>query len=436
MGDTLAIRNGELLPADARLIKGPAVIDYSFVTGESEPMEKKSGDYLYAGGRQIGGAIEVETLKSVSQSYLTSLWDQEAFRKERGESLNTLTNRYSQRFTKIVLAVAIGAAVFWWFRDPSRALKSFTSVLIVACPCALALAAPFALGTAQRVLARRSVFLKNPHIIEALARVDAVVFDKTGTLTAAGAGPVLFHGSPLGADEERWLYSMTRHSTHPYAVRIGAAIARQHSAEPVRSFLETAGCGMEGAVEGNEIWMGSEAWLISRNVRLPNSTLPALPRSESQEALLLRNTDARAPQDSASDRRRQHDMADALRIERGKGDGRHRACRGRAPQRKALELRMCDHCIEIGDERIERDVSAALGQAVAPWAVAVQRVVLAQLAKHRAEHGGAPVALQVGHPGRSADQRIAAAGHRIRNAQRLCSLREANLLAKRNHVSG
>ena len=286
VGDTLAIRNGELLPADARLVEGPAVIDYSFVTGESEPVEKKPGDYLYAGGRQIGGAIEVETLKSVSQSYLTSLWDQEAFRKERGESLNTLTNRYSQRFTKIVLAVAIGAAVFWWFRDPSRALKSFTSVLIVACPCALALAAPFALGTAQRVLARRSVFLKNPHILEALARVDAVVFDKTGTLTAAGAGPVMFHGSPLGADEERWLYSMTRHSTHPYAVRIGAAIARRYSAEPVRSFLEKAGCGMEGAVAGNEIWMGSEAWLISRNVRLPKSTLPALPRSEGREAFL------------------------------------------------------------------------------------------------------------------------------------------------------
>ena len=276
VGDRLAIRNGELLPADSLLIEGPAVIDYSFVTGESEPVEKKPGDYLYAGGRQIGGALEVETVKSVSQSYLTSLWDQEAFRKERGESLNTLTNRYSQRFTKIVVAVAIGAAAFWAWNDPSRSLKAFTSVLIVACPCALALAGPFALGSAQRVLARRKVFLKNTHVLETLARVDTVVFDKTGTLTAAGAGSVVFQGPPLAEAEERWVYSMTRHSTHPYAARIGAALAPRHSPESVRAFREIAGCGMQGAAEGKEIWMGSAEWLRSRKVVLPESRVPGL----------------------------------------------------------------------------------------------------------------------------------------------------------------
>src|SRR5581483_3515250 len=147
-GDRLIIRNGELIPADARLIEGPALIDYSFVTGESEPAERRAGDRLYAGGRQIGGAITVEMTRAVSQSYLTSLWNQEVFRKERGNSLDTLTNRYSRRFTVAVLAVAVAAAVFWGFHEPARAVRSFVSVLIVACPCALALAAPFALGTA------------------------------------------------------------------------------------------------------------------------------------------------------------------------------------------------------------------------------------------------------------------------------------------------
>ncbi|MBI3880540.1 MAG: heavy metal translocating P-type ATPase metal-binding domain-containing protein [Verrucomicrobia bacterium] len=266
VGDHLLLRNGELIPADARLVAGPAVIDYSFVTGESEPVEKQADDYLYAGGRQIGGAIEVEMVKGVSQSYLTSLWNQDAFRKDKTATLNALTNTYSQRFTKIVIAIAVGVAVFWAFVDPAKSLKSFTSVLIVACPCALALAAPFALGTAQRVLARRNVFLKNPYVLETLAMVDAVVFDKTGTLTAAGAGSVTWTGAPLSEAEECWFYSMTRHSTHPLPVRIGDAIARNHFPEPVRSFLETAGCGMEGAVAGNEIWMGSGAWLESRGV--------------------------------------------------------------------------------------------------------------------------------------------------------------------------
>lgn len=154
-------------------------------------------------------------------------------------------------------------------------MKAFTSVLIVACPCALALAAPFALGTAQRVLGRRNVFLKNPGVLEALARVDTLVFDKTGTLTAAGAGSVAWHGTPLSEAEERWLYSMTRHSTHPLPVRIGEAIARQHFPEPVRSFLETPGCGMEASVAGQEIWMGSAAWLASRNVPIPNADIVA-----------------------------------------------------------------------------------------------------------------------------------------------------------------
>ena len=119
----------------------------------------------------MGGAIEVETVKGVSQSYLTSLWNQDAFRKGKTGALNSLTNAYSQRFTKLVIVIAVGAAAFWAVVNPAISLTAFASVLIVACPCALALAAPFALGTAQRVLARRNVFLKNPHILETLARV-------------------------------------------------------------------------------------------------------------------------------------------------------------------------------------------------------------------------------------------------------------------------
>lgn len=271
VGDRLVIRNGELIPADAKLISGPALIDYSFVTGESEPVEKKGDDYLYAGGRQMGAAIEVEMVKPVSQSYLTSLWNQDAFRKEKGEAFETLINQYSQRFTKLVVLIAVGAAVTWAFVKPAISLKAFTSVLIVACPCALALAAPFALGMAQRVLARRAVYLKNPGVLEVLAKVDAVVFDKTGTLTAAGAQGVTWQANPLSATEQRWLYSMTRHSTHPLAVRIGEALADSQFPEPVRSFLETPGCGMEGSVDGHEIWMGAAAWLQSRGLTVAST---------------------------------------------------------------------------------------------------------------------------------------------------------------------
>ena len=330
VGDRLLLRNGELIPADARLVSGPALIDYSFVTGEAEPVAKEANSYLYAGGRQIGGAVEIETIKPVSQGYLTSLWNHEVFQKDRRPTLNTLTNRYSRRFTLIVIAVAVGAALFWFAsRNPARAVKAFTSVLIVACPCALALAAPFTLGTAQRLLARIQVFLKNGLVLERMAQVDAIVFDKTGTLTAAAASEVRFIeirkpkseirnlksedrrpkseirnlksenrnpksenripgagivGQPLlwtslpaealRAGEESWVCSLTQHSTHPHAARIHESLANRHAAQIVHRFIEIAGCGIQGSVQGHEIRLGSRAWLERCGVPAPESTLP------------------------------------------------------------------------------------------------------------------------------------------------------------------
>lgn len=275
VGDHLVLRNGELIPADARLIAGPAFIDYSFVTGEVEPVEKSSGDYLYAGGRQVGGAIEVETVKAVSQSHLTSLWNDEAFQKNRIDELDTLTNRYSKRFTWLVIAIALGAAAFWFPQDHGRALKAFTSVLIVACPCALALAAPFALGTAQRLLARRKIFLKNTLVLERLSRVDAVVFDKTGTLTTSGAGSVSFHGAPLNRGEREAVTALARQSMHPHSVRIAEAQGGPGVAEAVRVFREIPGCGIEGDVAGIALRLGSRVWLEACGVKVPALDLPA-----------------------------------------------------------------------------------------------------------------------------------------------------------------
>jgi P-type Cu+ transporter len=270
--DTLVLRHGELIPADARVLAGVACIDYSFVTGESEPVEKHVGDHLYAGGRQIGGGIEIEIVKPVSQSYLTSLWNQDAFRKDKAIARDTLINAFSYRFTLIVIAIAVGSALFWALIDPAKSLKAFTSVLIVACPCALALAAPFTLGTAIRALGRHNVFVKSTAVIETLAKVESIVFDKTGTLTAAGAKSVTFEGSPLNEDERRWIHSLARHSTHPLSVRIAESIDADFT-EPVRSFQEKSGSGIEGTVADRELMVGSGAWLKTRKIGVPERAL-------------------------------------------------------------------------------------------------------------------------------------------------------------------
>lgn len=275
VGNRLLLRNGELIPADARLLSESALLDYSFVTGECEPVEKSAGDYLYAGGQQVGSAIEVETVKPVSQSYLTSLWNDPAFKKQREDHLNTLTNRYSRRFTRIVIGVAAGAAVFWLASgNPARALKAFTSVLIVACPCALALAAPFALGTAQRLLARLQMFLKNSLILERMAQVNTIVFDKTGTLTVRENELTFSGATALSPEEERLLGSLARHSTHPHSVRIAELLGANRVPETVTSFAETPGCGIEGRVQGHMVRLGSRAWLQQQGTAVPGMFVP------------------------------------------------------------------------------------------------------------------------------------------------------------------
>lgn len=268
VGDQLRIRNGELIPADSRLMGGEALIDYSFVTGESEPVRRQPGELLYAGGSQTAGAIEIEITKPVSQGYLTSLWNQEAFRKDRDDTADSITNRYSVRFTWTILALALGAVAFWGWRDPSRAVPAFVGILIVACPCALALAAPYTLGTALRVLGRRGIFLRNTQVLESLAEVDAVVFDKTGTLTTAQGREVVFEGAPLAASEWAAIRALATQSSHPLSRRLAEVSAVEASRSvSVNGFGEVLGLGVQGWITGEHWVMGSVRWLRQNSIR-------------------------------------------------------------------------------------------------------------------------------------------------------------------------
>lgn len=284
VGDTLVVRNRELVPCDSVLRAGTALMDYSFVTGESEPVEKAPGDRIYAGGRQVGGAIEVETVKPVSQSYLASMWEDAAFHGDRRSRLKNITDRISKYFTAGVILLAGGTWLGWAFIDLSMAVRAFSAVLIVACPCALALAAPFAFGTAWRALGERRVFLRSADVVESLARIDRVVFDKTGTLTHAHARDVEFVGPPLSAEEATRVASLARHSTHPHCVSLSKHLAGDRWPLDAHAFYETPGCGIEGTVEGRALRLGSRRWLLALGVAVPPEPAPQA-RSEVHLAL-------------------------------------------------------------------------------------------------------------------------------------------------------
>ncbi|MGB3585792.1 MAG: heavy metal translocating P-type ATPase metal-binding domain-containing protein [Tunicatimonas sp.] len=261
VGDQLLIRHQELIPADAILLRGEARIDYSFVTGESEPVEKVSGDYLYAGGKQQGGPLTVELRKPVANSYLTDLWNQDVFTQPLKGSLSPLANRVGQYFTWVILAISVATAAYWYGQDSSMIVKAVTSVLIVACPCALALSIPFTFGHAQRLLGKHGLYLKNTETLERLASIDHIVFDKTGTITQAQPSEIPFVGEPLSTEEQSWVRTIARTSTHPLSQAIYRSLPDHLPLLPITHFHEQAGQGITAKVEGVEIRIGSAAWV-------------------------------------------------------------------------------------------------------------------------------------------------------------------------------
>lgn len=257
--DRLLIRNEELLPVDAVLISGTAFIDYSFVTGEAVPVEKKCGDKLFAGGRQMGTAIIAEALHTVSQSYLTQLWSNEVFQKKGVQQFKTITDRVSRIFTPVLLTLALCGFIGWSFVGLNDAFNVFTAVLIVACPCALALTAPYTWGNVIRLMGKRKLYLKKTAVIEQLATADAVVFDKTGTLTSSHNQQITYTGTVLSAAELATVKNTVRGSNHPLSRRLYMFLP-DTPIEDLSAFSEKAGEGIYAVYRDLEIRVGSAVW--------------------------------------------------------------------------------------------------------------------------------------------------------------------------------
>lgn len=260
IGNRILIRKNEIIPADSVLINGEGIIDYSFVTGESHPVHKVSGEMIFAGGRQLGGAIELEVIKEVSQSYLTRLWNNDTFNKIGESYFTRFSNTVSKYFTIVVLLIAIISGAYWLSIDLPTAVHVFTSVLIVACPCALALSTPFTLGNAMRILGRNKFYLKNSSVIEEMAKVNKIVFDKTGTITESGKSDIIFEGKVLTPFEQKLIKSLVRSSTHPLSKRIYDSI-ETNEIFPVTKFEEKLGQGISAVIYGHEVKLGSAKYI-------------------------------------------------------------------------------------------------------------------------------------------------------------------------------
>jgi P-type Cu+ transporter len=269
--DHIIVRHNEMIPADAVLIKGEGNIDYSFVSGENTPVVKHKGELIYAGARQLGGSLELKVVKTVSQSYITQLWNNnEVFGPQKNKD-KSFIHPWSRYFTAVLFSIAGAAGIYWWMVNPANILPAVSAALIVACPCSLLLSATFTFGNMLRIFGKNQFYLKNSSIIEALSRVNTIVFDKTGTLTHTAIASIDFSGEPLNQTEKSIIYSAVKESAHPLSRMLKEAFLQEETIEnlQVDNFKELAGKGIEANIINFHVRIGSQSFITGEQ---PNSS--------------------------------------------------------------------------------------------------------------------------------------------------------------------
>lgn len=259
IGDVLLIRNNEIIPTDSLLESEKAMMDYSFVTGESSPVSITHHEKIYAGGRALGKAIEVIVTEEFDQSYLTKLWNNDAFDKFSKKGISKISNMIARNFSIVVMIIGIVAFSFWLPHSTAKAFDVLTAILIIACPCALALTLPFTYGSTMRVFGRNRFFIKTDAIVEFLSNIDSFVFDKTGTLTKATDGGISYKGKDF--DKYKSIVkSAVSNSTHPISSLISSSLTGVGITE-IGSFEELAGKGIKATHRDTTIRIGSSKWI-------------------------------------------------------------------------------------------------------------------------------------------------------------------------------
>ncbi|MEO5693589.1 MAG: heavy metal translocating P-type ATPase [Usitatibacter sp.] len=256
-GDRVLVRTGETLPCDGELQgDGPALVSQSWLSGESRPLERHPGDALLGGSVNAGRALVMRVRRVGTQTALASIQVMMERALDERPRWAEAAQRATGWFVAAVLMAAAGAAIFWMQVDPARALWIAVSMLVVTCPCALALATPAALTVASGTLARLNVVVARPGAIERLAGVTHCVFDKTGTLTQGR--PRLEATDALGDEDAA-------------RCRVLAATLARISSHPLDRALAAAAGPLDGVAatwHRNHSGDGVEAWIRQRRLRL------------------------------------------------------------------------------------------------------------------------------------------------------------------------
>ncbi len=252
-GQLLEVRPGETLPADGVVEHGASTINTALLTGESRPVSAREGTRAFAGTVNVSAPLRVRVTEAGESSRLARLLRQIEEGARRRAPVVLLADRLSGWFVAIVLALAATTWLFWVGRDASAAADNAIALLIVTCPCALALATPLAVASAVGRAARAGIFIKGGEALEQLAHPARLFLDKTGTITEGET--TLVHWE--GADWVKPLVlALEQESTHPVADGFRRAFAGME-APSVESSVHVTGAGVRGEVAGHRVVVGS-----------------------------------------------------------------------------------------------------------------------------------------------------------------------------------
>ena len=259
-GDRVLIRPGDAIPADGTIESGDTAVDEALLTGEATPQRKSVGDLVAAGSVNLDGLIRVRVSRTGSDTTLGTISRLSERARYARPAFVTLADRVASYIVIALLAVATMVAAFWYFVAPERAFVVTLSVLVVTCPCALALATPAAFAAAGSRLSQLRLLVTNGNAIEALSRATTVMFDKTGTLTRGLpriTSVMVLNASMTEHDCRRIAAALETASAHPLA----RAFAMNVALPEVASQRVEVGQGVSGSIEGRHWRLGAAAFV-------------------------------------------------------------------------------------------------------------------------------------------------------------------------------
>jgi Cd2+/Zn2+-exporting ATPase len=263
VGDIIRIRPGDNVAADGVITSGQGSFNQANITGESLPVDKKSGDDVFAGTQNLTGVLEVRVTRAGRDTTLGKVRELILAAEKTKLPIMRIIDQYMVYYTPLVLV--LGALVWAFTKDLNRVI----AVLVVSCPCAFILATPTAMVAALSAAARLGILIKNVSDIELAARINAFIFDKTGTLTTGklAVSRLAPSGDTQPAELLRLAASAEKYSNHPTAKAL-AQLAEEVGvplAEP-KNFTESAGRGIKAEVDGIPIIVGRAQWMKDNGV--------------------------------------------------------------------------------------------------------------------------------------------------------------------------